>query len=184
LTPPADEHFDSKVSDICTLYEQAPELTAAGERVLSTDEMTGVQALERKHPGLPAVPGKVERREFEYIRHGTLAFILNRDVASGRLVCPSVGPTRTEVDFRDHIAHTVVSDPLVIRWHFVVDNLNIHCSEALVRLVAALSGLEIDLGEKGERGILESLASRAAFLAEGCHAISSCSITRPSIVRG
>jgi hypothetical protein len=159
------------VSDVCTLYAAAPQLTAAGERVLSTDEMTGVQALERKHPDLPAQPGHVQRREFEYIRHGTLTFILNRDVASGQVVGPTVGPTRTEIDFRDHIAQTVTSAPQVTRWHFVVDNLNIHASEALVRLVAKVSGLDDDLGEKGKHGILASQASRAAFLAEGSHKI-------------
>ena len=55
---------------------------------MSTDELTGVQALERKHPGLPLAPGKVERREFEYIRHGTRSFIISRDVVTGRLLSP------------------------------------------------------------------------------------------------
>src|SRR5512135_706978 len=59
LTPPSDEQFEAKVADICTLYQQAPAWAAQGERVMSTDELTGVQALERKHPGLPMVPGKV-----------------------------------------------------------------------------------------------------------------------------
>lgn len=71
MTPVQDEQFDQKVEEINNLYQQAPELAKAGERVVSTDELTGVQALERKHPGLPMQPGKVERREFEYIRHGT-----------------------------------------------------------------------------------------------------------------
>ena len=88
------------MEEICTLYQQAAELATRGERVLSTDELTGVQALERAHPGLPLAPGKVERREFEYIRHGTLSFILNRDVVSGQVVAPSCGPTRTAADFR------------------------------------------------------------------------------------
>ena len=64
--------------------------------MISTDEMTGVQALERKHPGLPMAPGKVERIEFEYIRHGTCTFILSRDVVTGQVVEPYAGPTRTE----------------------------------------------------------------------------------------
>ena len=75
--------------------------------MISTDEMTGVQALERAAPGLPLRPGKVERREFEYIRHGTLSFMINFDVVSGKVVCPSVGPTRTEVDFAAHVRQTV-----------------------------------------------------------------------------
>jgi hypothetical protein len=62
---------------VCQLYRSAQELAKEGEVVLSTDEMTGVQALERKHPTLPMQPGKVERREFEYIRHGTRSFIID-----------------------------------------------------------------------------------------------------------
>jgi hypothetical protein len=60
---------------VCQVYQLAPLRHAQGERTVSSDELTGVQALERKHPGLPLAPGKVERREFEYIRHGTLSFI-------------------------------------------------------------------------------------------------------------
>ncbi len=173
LTPPADdEHLTAKVSDVCTLYREAPVLAAQGERILSTDELTGVQALERTHPGLPLVPGKVERREFEYIRHGTCSFMLNRDVVTGQIVAPSCGPTRTEADFLAHVTQTIASDPTATRWHFVVDNLNTHCSESLVRWVAAESGLaDLDLGEKGKRGILASMASRAAFLSDPSHTI-------------
>jgi hypothetical protein len=173
LTPPTDdEHLTAKVQDVCTLYREAPVLAAQGHRILSTDELTGVQALERKHPGLPLVPGKVERREFEYIRHGTCSFMLNRDVVTGQIVAPSCGPTRTEADFLAHLQQTVATDPTATRWHFVVDNLNTHCSESLVRWVAAESGLaELDLGEKGKRGILASMSSRAAFLSDPSHKI-------------
>ena len=160
-----------KVGDVCGLYAAAPVLGAVGERIVSTDELTGVQALERKHPGLPLAPGKVERREFEYIRHGTLTFILNRDVVTGQVIAPSCGPTRTEEDFVAHIRRTVATDPTATRWHFVVDNLNIHQSAALVRYVAAHSGVTDDLGVKGKAGILASQPSRAAFLANPAHTI-------------
>jgi len=153
------------------LYHAAPALAAAGERLLSTDELTGVQALERKHPGLPLAPGRVERREFEYVRHGTATCILNRDVATGQVVAPSCGPTRTAEDFVAHVRQTVASDPGATRWHFVVDNLNIHQSESLVRYVAAASGVTDNLGVKGKAGILANQRSRAAFLRDPAHAI-------------
>src|SRR5215470_17757613 len=117
------------MANLTTLYAQAPVLLEAGERVLSTDEMTGLQALERKHPTRLMEPGQEERREFEYIRRGTVTLIANFDVAQGTGVMPSMGPTRTEEDFMNHIARTIASDLEVTRWHFVADNLNIHQSE-------------------------------------------------------
>jgi putative transposase len=138
---------------------------------MSTDELTGVQALERKHPGLPMTPGKVERREFEYIRHGTRSFIISRDVVSGKIVEPLCGPTRTEADFLAHVQAVIGSDPTAGRWHFVVDNLDTHRSESLVRLVAAESALDINLGIKGKSGILKNRKSRAAFLSDPTHRI-------------
>ena len=173
LTPPAaDAEFDARVADVCALYRDAPALAARGERCVSTDELTGVQALERKHPGLPPAPGKVERREFEYIRHGTRSFILSRDIATGRVVAPHAGPTRTEADFLAHLQAVVATDPGATRWHVVADNLDTHRSESLVRWVADLSGPgDRDLGVKGKSGILASRESRAAFLATPAHRI-------------
>lgn len=156
---------------MCELYEQALELAQSGERVVCNDELTGIQALERRHPGLPLAPGQVERREFEYIRHGTVALIASRDVVSGRILAPSLGPTRTEQDYLKHIKGVVGTDPKVCKWHFVVDNLNTHQSESLVRWVAEVSGVAQELGEKGKTGILHNMQSRAAFLAEPTHKV-------------
>ena len=114
----------------------------------------------------------MERREFEYIRHGTLAFIINFDVATGQVGLTSVGPTRTEQDYAHHIQRTVQADPTVTKWHFVVDQLNIHRSESLVRLVAAESDLDdSELGIKGKSGILQSMKSRTEFLSNPEHRI-------------
>lgn len=153
------------------MYREAPSLAEQGERVVSTDELTGVQALERKHPSLPLAPGQVERREFEYRRHGTCAFILSRDVVTGQILAPTAGPTRTEADFLSHLQGVVATDPTVRRWHVVVDNLNTHQSASLACWVAAESGLDIDLGKKGQCGILHTQASRAAFLSDPTHRV-------------
>jgi hypothetical protein len=91
------------VRSICTVYKEAPQLAQEGEQTVSTDELTAIQALERKHPGLPLAPGKVERREFEYIRHGTRCLIVSRDVVTGKILAPACGPTRTEADFLAHL---------------------------------------------------------------------------------
>jgi DDE superfamily endonuclease len=160
------------VTDVCTLYRDAPALATRGERAVSTDELTGVQALERKHPGLPLAPGKVERREFEYIRNGTRSFILSRDIVTGQVLAPHAGPTRTEADFLAHLRAVVATDPTATRWHIVADNLDTHRSESLVRWVADLSGLnDLDLGVKSKSGILASRQSRAAFLSDPSHRV-------------
>lgn len=132
----------------------------AEEHLISTDEKTGIQALERKHPTLPMKPGLIERREYEYLRHGTLALIANFDVVSGQVIAPSLGPTRTEEDFAKHITRTIATAP-EDRWVFIADQLNIHKSESLVRLVANLCELKVDLGLKDTSGILKSMKTRA-----------------------
>ncbi len=171
LTPPDDPQREETIKTVCTLYEQASYLVEQGERTISTDELTGVQALERKHPGLPLAQGKIERREFEYVRHGTRSFILSRDVVSGQILAPACGPTRTEADFLAHLQAVVATHPQATRWHVVCDQLNTHQSESLVRWVADLSGIEEDLGVKGESGILASMVSRAAFLRDPSHTV-------------
>ncbi len=130
---------------ICDTYLAAPQLAAEGAHVVSTDEKTGMQALERLFETKPARPGLVERVEFEYIRHGTLCLMANFDVVTGRVVSPSIGPTRTEKDFVAHIDKTVETDAEA-SWIFIADQLDTHVSAGLVAMVARRCGIEDDLG--------------------------------------
>lgn len=164
------EKFDQRVNIICELYRQAPEMYEKGIHLISLDEKTGIQALERIHPTRPMRPGQIELREFEYERHGTQVLIANFEVAIGQVIVPSVTDRRTEMDFALHVARTVATDPDA-EWIFITDQLNTHLSETLVRVVAAECDLDQDLGVKEKEGILESMATRMAFLSEASHRI-------------
>jgi len=160
--------FAAEVAAVCAVYQHAPAVAQQGEHVISTDEKTGIQALERAAPTLPMHPGLVERPEYAYLRHGTQCLIANFDVATGEVVAPTIGPRRTEEDFAAPIAQTLATDPEA-PWLFIVDQLNTHKSEALVRLVARVCGITEELGEKEKRGILQSMPTRAAFLRDASH---------------
>lgn len=164
------EQYEADVRNVCGIYKEAQCHHEQGTYVISTDEKTGIQALERLHPTMPSRPGKTERIEFEYHRHGTLCLIANFDVVTGEVFVPTVGPTRTEEDFAGHIERTIDTDPGA-GWIFVVDQLNTHKSEALVRLVAGHCGIEDDLGTKGKEGTLETMATRKKFLEDPDHRI-------------
>jgi transposase len=169
-TPEDPVTFWQTAERICLFYQHAPLLYEHGIHLVSSDEMTGIQALERLYPTLPMTSGQVERQEFEYERHGTRALIASLEVALGTLIAPSIGPTRTEIDFATHIENVLKTNPKDI-WIFIVDQLNTHKSESLVRLVAKHCELKDDLGVKGKSGILLSMVTREQFLAEPSHRI-------------
>jgi transposase len=149
------QQFQQKVEAVCDCYREAPRrYEHEHTHTVCTDEMTGIQALERVAATRPLRPGRGECREFEYTRHGTLTLIGNFHVVTGALLAPTLGPTRTEADFVRHVAQTVATDPTA-GWVFVVDNLNIHASASLVEWVAQTCEGEQELGKKRQAGCPE-----------------------------
>ena len=132
--------------------------------------MTGIQALERIAEDLPMSKAKPVAREFEYERHGTQTVIAGFNVATGEVdaVC---GDTRKEGDFASFIENSINNNPNYKKYHFVLDQLNTHKSETLVRLIAGKIGDTQELGEKGKNGILESMKTREEYLMNPNHSI-------------
>ena len=143
---------------------------ASGVNAVSVDEKPGMQAIERDGATLPTQLGLVERREFNYIRHGTQVLTVNLHLATGKLLTATIQDTRTEVDFVAHITRTVNTDPQA-PWVFLCDQLNTHKSQSLVRYVAQSIGDTQNLGEKGKIGILKDMTTRQAYLSDPQHRI-------------
>lgn len=106
-----------------------------GTEVYSTDEMTGVQALERKYQDKSVCPGRSALYEFEYVRQGTLSLIASLRIADGTTHAPYINKTRNEQDFCHAVRQLVEQSPDKT-YIIICDGLNTHKSESLVRLTA------------------------------------------------
>src|SRR3989441_6555172 len=157
-----DPDFEAKAQAICPLYLNALRFFAHDRMVICTDEKTGMQILQRKYPTQPMVPGKPEKREHEYIRHGMRALIASFVVATGQVVW-NLGQTRTSADFATHLATVVQQLPTMQRYDWVVDNLNTHWSLDVCRLVAQWCGVPV-VAKALRRG-----AQRRALLSNPTH---------------
>jgi transposase len=169
-----DPDFDAKAKDICQLYQNARRLHAEGCLVLSCDEKTGMQILQRKYPtqpaqaqlldanGQPIRSGKPAKREFEYIRHGTRCLLTTFCVPTGQVVW-DLGQTRTSLDWVAHLRHVHEQFPGLRGYHWVVDNLNTHWSLDVCRLVSEWCGLPFVAKE------LKTGRQRRAFLSDPSH---------------
>ena len=174
LNAKSDPHKDQKIRTVCAVYHQAEAAAARGELTFSLDEMTGIQALARIAPDHPMQPGQPVRREFEYERHGTLSLLAGLEVAKGK-VQGFCRPTRNEADFLELVDALVQAHPQAVGFTFVLDNLNTHQSESLVRYVARDAAMaESLLGVKGKQGILQNQQGRASFLSDPTHRIRFC----------
>jgi hypothetical protein len=157
-----DPDFEAKALDICRLYLDAPRLYQQGELVLCVDEKTSIQALERARPTTPARPGRPERRDPEYIRHGTRCLIASLVVPTGQ-VLGSVTEHRGTWDYLRHMRDVLEKFPDVRRFHWVMDNLNTHWTFELCQYLGKLSGVWDD------RPALRTGTQRRAFLTDPSH---------------
>jgi DDE superfamily endonuclease len=157
-----DADFDAKAQGICQLYLDAPRRYQQGRLVMSCDEKTGLPIRQRKYPTQPPRPGHPEKREFEYLRHGTRTLITSFCVATGEVVW-DLGPTRTSVDFARHIGHVAVHFRDFDCFDWVVDNLNTHWSLEVCEMIAALSDVSFNPWE------LQTGKQRRAFLTDPTH---------------
>lgn len=157
-----DEDFDCKAQAICQLYLKAPHLSQRGRLVICSDEKTGMQILQRKYPTQPALPGKPEKREFEYIRHGTRCLLASFCVTTGEVVW-DLKQTRTALDWVEHLRHVVDHYPQQQGFDWVVDNLNTHWSLEVCRQVARWEGLQLKEKE------LTTGSQRRAWLSDPTH---------------
>jgi hypothetical protein len=130
-----DEHFESKAHTICQRDVTALELYPQGRLVICCDEKTGMHVLERTAPTKPAQPGRRERREHAYIRHGTRVLINSLAVATGQIAW-TIGATRKATDCVAPLKQAHKSLPMMKRYDWILDNVNPHWSLDVCRLVA------------------------------------------------
>lgn len=165
-----DCDFDDRVGKICKIYKTAVDMHKKGIHVISTDEKSGIQAIERANPNLPMRSGSPEKIEHEYLRHGTKCLIGNFEVGTGKIIAPMISDTRGDDDFLKNIQNVIATDPEG-EWLFILDQLNTHKSVSLVKWVANEIGFTGDLGIDRKRGILKSMVTRMEFLEHQSHRI-------------
>lgn len=168
-----DELFQAQVEEVCQTYLHAG---SAYERenthTICVDEMTSLQANERRATKRRAKPDEIAKLECQYNRHGTLSLTGSWHVVAGQMIQTTISPTRDADEFANHIEQTIRTDPEA-NWIVVLDNLNTHYGEPIVRLIARLLGIPQEtLGDKKKRrGVLGSMKTRREFLTDPSHRI-------------
>jgi len=130
-----DPDFYPKMYDIVELYLNALKMYERGEILLSVDEKTSIQALERKYPHKPMMPGRVELIEHEYKRHGTCCLTAGLEVATGE-VMGLLTPNRPAEVFAEFIQWICQAYAEARSIHIVMDNLNTHYHALTCQVVA------------------------------------------------
>lgn len=163
------DKFAVRVSLICQLIISSIRGDYKNIHLLSVDEKTGIQALERKEALMKV--GQIKKQEYEYKRNGTTTLIAAQNVSDGEMVKIHLGQTRDENDFLEFCKQTVALFPKEDKVIFLADQLNTHKSASLVEWIANETGFKGDLGKKERRGILKSMTTRMVFLEKEEHRI-------------
>lgn len=136
---PRDPDFAAKAGRVLDLYGRIWEGVPleADEYVISADEKSQLQALSRTHPERPPAPGRIRRVEFEYERHGTLAYFGAYDVHRAQLI-GTIAPTTGIAPFGDLVRRVMTAEPYASarRVFWVVDNGSSHAGAASIRRMA------------------------------------------------
>ena len=132
LNRPDDPGFFTRAQTICHLYQHIDPDTV----LLSVDEKTGIQAKSRKHPTHPVGRGRPARREFEYVRHGTVSLMAAMNVGTGT-VHPKIIKRNDSVTFIEFLTEIDQAVPAHLRIHLVMDNGSSHTSKATRAWIAA-----------------------------------------------
>jgi transposase len=128
----SDPLFIEKVRDVVGLYLNPPERAV----VLSVDEKSGIQALNRSSPLLPMMPGVAERRSFDYARAGTTDLFAALDVTTG-LVIHSIQRRHRAIEFKKFLNQIDQTVPDELDVHLICDNLSTHKTPAITAWLAA-----------------------------------------------
>lgn len=122
-----DPDFAEKVIDVVGLYMAPP----SNALVLSVDEKTQIQALDRTQPGLPLSPGKIGSRTHDYKRHGTTSLYAAFNVLTGEVIGKMTDRHRSK-EFLGFLAHIEKSTPKDQELHIILDNLSAHKTPAVM----------------------------------------------------
>jgi transposase len=182
-----DATFWIRAGQVCRLYLDPP----PGTTLISVDEKTGIQAKSRRYPEVPARAGRDARREFEYVRHGTVSIIAAMNLTTGEVIAERIRRNDSQTFIR-FLAMLDQMIPPHLRIHLIMDNGSSHTSKATRAWLAARPRFHVTYTPKhaswlnmidyAESAVMPSGSAAAGCLAAGEEAANGS--MRHNAVRG
>jgi hypothetical protein len=161
-----DPAFWARTGQVCRLYLNPP----PGAVLISVDEKTGIQAKSRRHPQLPARAGRDARREFEYVRHGTVSIIAAMNVTTGEVITDRVEKNNSAA-FISFLAMLHQMIPPHLRVCLIMDNGSSHTSAATRAWLSAHPRFEVTYTPKHASWL--NMSSGSGYSPAGCCAAAT-----------